>query len=253
MGVGVEANLQRQCKQASIHTYIMSSDGLTPQLIHKTPCEFIPGAFNELKGRLICGVGNILRVYEMGQKKLLRKQDNRNFKTNIVQIKCEQNRIFVADVQESVHVLKFKPEQGQLYIFADDVLNRWMTSFCLLDEDTVVGLDKFENFFVNRLPPGCEDEAEDDPAATKYQWENGCLNGAAFKFDKINQFFVGEVGTAIQKCKLSQGGAEVIMFSTSMGALGVFVPFDTRQDVDFFVHLQMYLQIEAAPLCGRDH
>lgn len=89
LGVGTEATLQRQCKQASIHTYIMSSDGLTPQLIHKTPCEFIPGAFNELKGRLICGVGNILRVYEMGQKKLLRKQDNRNFKSNIVQIRCE--------------------------------------------------------------------------------------------------------------------------------------------------------------------
>ena len=29
---------------------------------------FIPSAFNEVKSRLICGVGNILRVYEMGQK-----------------------------------------------------------------------------------------------------------------------------------------------------------------------------------------
>lgn len=110
LGVGTEATLQRQCKQASIHTYIMSTDGLTPQLIHRTPCEFIPGAFSELKGRLICGIGNILRVYEMGQKKLLRKQDNRNFKSNIVQIQCERNRIFVGDVQESIHVLRFKPE-----------------------------------------------------------------------------------------------------------------------------------------------
>ena len=51
----------------------MKSDGMIPQLIHKTPCEFIPSAFNELKGRLFSGIGNILRVYEMGQKKLLRK------------------------------------------------------------------------------------------------------------------------------------------------------------------------------------
>ena len=70
--------------------------------------------------------------------------------------------------------------------FVDDVLNRWLTSFCLLDSDTIAGLDKFENFFVNRLPIGCEDDAEDDPAATKFKWENGCMNAAAFKFDKVN-------------------------------------------------------------------
>jgi splicing factor 3B subunit 3 len=47
------------------------------------------------------------------------------------------------------------------------VLNRWLTSFCLLDDDTVAGVDKCENFFVNRLPLGCEEDAEDDPAASK--------------------------------------------------------------------------------------
>ncbi len=36
-------------------------------------------AFGEYKGRLIAGVGNILRVYELGQKKLLRKVENKNF------------------------------------------------------------------------------------------------------------------------------------------------------------------------------
>lgn len=36
-------------------------------------------AFNEYKGRLIAGVGSILRVYELGQKKLLRKVENKNF------------------------------------------------------------------------------------------------------------------------------------------------------------------------------
>jgi splicing factor 3B subunit 3 len=134
----------------------------------------------------VTGIGNILRVYELGQKQLLKKQDNRNFKSRILQIKCHQNRIFVADQQESVRVLKYRQEQGELYIFADDVLPRWMTSFCLLDEDTVAGLDKFENFFVNRLPLGCEEEAEDDPAISKQQWEVGFLNGAKYKMQKIN-------------------------------------------------------------------
>ena len=38
-----------------------------------------------------------------------------------------------------------------------------------------------------------------------------------------------------------------------MGGLQVFVPFETREDVDFFSHLEMYLRIESQPLCGRDH
>ena len=76
---------------------MITHDGRELQLLHRTPCEQIPSAFNEIKGRLIAGVGNILRVYEMGQKKLLRKFDNKNFKSLIVQIRCEENRIFVAD------------------------------------------------------------------------------------------------------------------------------------------------------------
>jgi splicing factor 3B subunit 3 len=222
-------------------------------LLHKTSCEQIPSAFNEIRGRIVCGVGSTLRIYEMGQKKLLRKYDNKNFKSAIVQIRCHDSRIYAGDMQESVHVLKFKPEQGQLYIFADDVLNRWLTNFCMLDEDTLAGVDKFENFFINRLPVGCEEDAEDDPTATKFQWENGYLNGAAFKMEKVNQFFVGEVGTAIQKCKLAASSNEVVLFGTTMGAICAMLPFDSRQDIDFFVHLQMYLQIESQPLCGRDH
>lgn len=31
------------------------------------------------------------------------------------------------------------------------------------------------------------------------------------------------------------------------------LPFMSREDVDFFVHLEMYLRQENPPLCGRDH
>lgn len=45
----------------------------------------------------------------------------------------ESGRIFAGDLQESIHVLKYKAEEIQLYTFADDVLNRWLTAFQLLD------------------------------------------------------------------------------------------------------------------------
>ena len=31
------------------------------------------------------------------------------------------------------------------------------------------------------------------------------------------------------------------------------IPFESRQDIDLFVHLQMYMQIECQPLSGREH
>ena len=31
------------------------------------------------------------------------------------------------------------------------------------------------------------------------------------------------------------------------------VPFTSKEDVDFFQHLEMHLRGENAPICGRDH
>lgn len=116
------------------------------------------------------------------------------------------------------------------------------------------GVDKFENLYVNRLPAGCEDDAEDDPTLTKFKWENGCLNGAAFKMDAICQFYMGEMGTQIIKTQMNpQSGNEMVLVSSTMGSVTAFIPFETREDVEFFSHLEMYLRIEAQPLCGRDH
>lgn len=134
-GVGLEAKLSpRGCSMGMIKTYRFSKDGRSLELLHNTPCEDIPSAFNEYRGKLVAGVGNILRLYELGMKKLLRKLENKNLTSPVISIKVEESgRIFAADISESVHVLKCKPEEQQFYIFADDVLKRWTTSFCLLD------------------------------------------------------------------------------------------------------------------------
>ena len=103
----------------------------------------------------------------------------------MVQLQTFNDRIFAADVSESIHVLKYKPDENQLYIFADDVLKRYTTAFTILDEDTVAAVDKFENLFVIRVPAGVEEDAEDDPTASRFKWENGLLNGASAKMDQV--------------------------------------------------------------------
>ena len=38
-----------------------------------------------------------------------------------------------------------------------------------------------------------------------------------------------------------------------MGSIGALYPFDNKEDIDFFLHLEMYMRVEHLPLCGRDH
>ena len=97
----------RDCDGGYIHLYRYLDDG-TVTLVHKTPLDGIPGAICAFKGRLLVGCGNALRLYDYGKKKLLRKVENRNFPNFITTIHASGERIYVGDVQESFHFVRYK-------------------------------------------------------------------------------------------------------------------------------------------------
>lgn len=70
---------------------------------------------------------------------------------------------------------------------------------------------------------------------------------------EMASFFLGDLGTTICKTSLMSTSNEVILYGTSMGGIGALYPFDSKEDVDFFLHLEMYLRIEQTPLSGREH
>jgi splicing factor 3B subunit 3 len=49
------------------------------------------------------------------------------------------------------------------------------------------------------------------------------------------------------------GGQEILLWSGLMGTIGVFIPFVSREDTDFFQSLEQHLRTEDPPLAGRDH
>lgn len=63
---------------------------------------------------------------------------------------------------------------------------------------------------------------------------------------------MGECGTSIQKITPSCG-TELVYCASTMGSITAFLPFETKEELDFFTHLEMYLRIESQPLSGRDH
>jgi len=252
IGTGKDMKLQpRSSNGGFIHTYRVAEGRL--QLIHKTPTDGIPQAMAAYQGRLLVGLGPVLRIYDLGKKKLLRKCENKTFPCCITSIFVYGPRIYVGDVSESFHMVRYKKSDNMLYIFADDTAPRWLTSQTLLDYDTLAGGDKFGNVFVARLPQDVSDDVEDDPTGAKIKWDAQCMNGAANKMEEVIQFHVGEAVTGLQRSALQAGGTEGIIYATLAGGIGALVPFTSREDVDFFTHLEMHLRQENPPLCGRDH
>lgn len=47
------------------------------ELVHKTTVDNVPTAICGFQGRVVIGIGRILRLYDIGKKKLLRKCENK--------------------------------------------------------------------------------------------------------------------------------------------------------------------------------
>ncbi|KAG8058068.1 hypothetical protein GUJ93_ZPchr0002g23542 [Zizania palustris] len=257
LAVGTAKGLQfwpkRNLSAGFIYIYKFVDEGRSLELLHKTQVEEVPLALCQFQGRLLAGVGSVLRLYDLGKRKLLRKCENKLFPRTIVSIHTYRDRIYVGDMQESFHYCKYRQDENQLYIFADDGVPRWLTAANHIDFDTMAGADKFGNIYFARLPKDVSDEIEEDPTGGEIKWEQGKLNGAPNRIVEIAQFHVGDVVTCLQKASLIPGGGECLIYGTVMGSVGALLAFNCREDVDFFSHLEMHLRQEHPPLSGRDH
>uniref|UniRef100_A0A4W6DGI9 Splicing factor 3B subunit 3 n=1 Tax=Lates calcarifer TaxID=8187 RepID=A0A4W6DGI9_LATCA len=236
-----------------IYTYRLIGGGEKLEFVHKTPVEDVPLAIAPFQGRVLVGVGKLLRIYDLGKKKLLRKCENKHVPNLVTGIHTIGQRVIVTDVQESLFWVRYRRNENQLIIFADDTYPRWVTTACLLDYDTMASADKFGNISIVRLPPNTSDDVDEDPTGNKALWDRGLLNGASQKAEVIVNYHVGETVLSLQKTTLIPGGSESLVYTTLSGGIGILVPFTSHEDHDFFQHLEMHMRSEFPPLCGRDH
>lgn len=236
-----------------IYTYRLGGGGDKLEFMHKTPVEDVPLAIAPFQGRVLVGVGKLLRIYDLGKKKLLRKCENKHVPNLVTGIHTIGQRVIVTDVQESLFWVRYKRNENQLIIFADDTHPRWVTTACLLDYDTMASADKFGNISIVRLPPNTSDDVDEDPTGNKALWDRGLLNGASQKAEVIMNYHIGETVLSLQKTTLIPGGSESLVYTTLSGGIGILVPFTSHEDHDFFQHLEMHMRSEFPPLCGRDH
>lgn len=104
LAVGTAKGLQfwpkRSFEAGFIHIYRFKEDGKVLELLHKTQVEGVPLALCQFQGRLLAGIGPILRLYDLGKRRLLRKCENKLFPNSITSIHTYRDRIYVGDMQE---------------------------------------------------------------------------------------------------------------------------------------------------------
>lgn len=244
----------RTLAAAYIHCYQFTDGNRSLELVHKTQVEDVPKALVGFGGRLLAGIGNRVRLYDMGKKKLLRKCELKGLPTLVHSIHViSPSRLVVGDLAESFHYVKYQKAENTFVLFADDVAPRWLTASCALDANTVAGADKFGNIFVTRLPQDVSDDVDDAQLLSRGAGNEALmLNGAPSKSDELVQYHVGETVTSLQKVTLGPGCAEVILYTTIMGGVGALLPITSKDDLELLQALEMHLRQEAPPLSGRD-
>lgn len=256
--VGTTTNMQLQPRKVESAAMRVYHVGVKPDgthylhLLHKTELNDVPTAMAAFNGRLLVGVASSLRLYELGKKKLLRKCELKNLPSSIKDLHIQGDRIVAANVREGFFYLKYRREENQLYVFAESVTPHWVMGSTLLDFDSAAGGDKFGNLFITRIPKEVSDDIEHDPTAGTLQIR-GETKATTHKLAEVVRFHVGEMVTSVIKAALIPGGADVLLYSTIHGAIGALVPFISREDVDFFSHLEMHMRQSVKSLCGRDH
>lgn len=254
VGTGKDMNvLPRSSTSGFIHVYRFHEEGKEIEFIHKTKVEHPPMALLGFQGRLLAGVGRVLRIYDLGMRQLLRKAEAEVVTNLIVGLQTQGSRIIVSDVQESISMVVYKFVENKLFPFVDDTIARWSTCMTMVDYETVAGGDKFGNLWLLRCPEKASLEADEEGSGAHLQHERQYLQGAPHRLSLMVHNYVQDIPTSIQKTSLVAGGKDCLLWSGLQGTLGILIPFVSREDVDFFQSLEQHLRTEDAPLAGRDH
>lgn len=243
----------RRFSEGYIHAYRFSEDGKQLKFLHKTKVEEPPTAMIPFQGRLLVGIGKMLRIYDLGIKQMLRKAQGDVADKLVVSLQTQGSRIIVGDVEEGVTFVVYKPEVNKLLPFADDTIKRWTTCTTMVDYQTVAGGDKFGNLWIVRVADKTSQDADEPGSELQLVHARSYLHGAPNRLAPMAHVYTQDVPMSICKTSLVVGGQEVLVWSGLQGTIGALVPFVNREDADFFQNLETHMRQEDPPLAGRDH
>ena len=237
-----------------IRVYRLNDQGRSFEFVHRTKVDSPPTAVAAFQGKVLVAEGRNLLMYGLGIRQMLRKSQALKAVPNLItSIDVMGSRIVLGDVQESVTFLVYKPIENKLIPFADDSVARWTTATTMVDYDTVAGGDKFGNVWLVRAPKKASEEADEEGAAGHLLNEKGYLGGTPNRLNLLIHNFTHDIPTSLLKTSLISGQKEMLIHAGLQGSITALIPFDSREDANFFQQLEQEMRKEEPPLVGRDH
>lgn len=240
-------------ESSSVLVYGLDSSNKQITFVHQTNLEDICYSIQSFQGKkVLLGAGGFLRLYSLGKKQLLLKSEFKKKFKIINNIRVSNDRVFISDATDSIHLIKYNDKNNQFYEVADDLLPKYVTSMDLLDYHSAVIADKFGNISVQRLPQNSDQEYTEDSFNYRFTWEQGYLNGAPVKFDEVVRFYLVNLITDIQEATLIRSNQKTIIYGDIEGKIGLMLPLELKNHLDFFVHFEMLMRDEFLNLTDRN-
>ncbi|RCK55485.1 Pre-mRNA-splicing factor RSE1 [Candida viswanathii] len=227
------------------------SKNKTLQFIHKTEVEEIPHVATSFQNKLLVASKNVIRLYELGQKQLLKKSTTViNFLANIIKIIPQSNRIIISDSHSSSIVFaKYDVSENQFVAIADDIVKRQVVSMFELDADTILTSDKFGNVSVSRLNEHISRQIDEDWTILKSS--ESVLNSCPFKLTNMADIYLGETVTSFQFTDDEDKNS--VLYCGIFGTLGALTPLVSKSEVELLINLQLEMRKVGGNELGKDH
>ena len=269
---------------------IKKNYAFTINLRFKDKVELLSTAICEYQNKILCGMYKELILYEIGKEHLLKKSRSNLIKDEIISLSINGDRILALTRRSSIYILKYNEFNALFYtIIADDFYSRYIHKVRFLDYDTIVGSDKFENFFIYRIPKDQYNSnfdsgrhaIKDSMTGFMTNSNDSFLHAANLKLVLMNEFHLGEIITEFQTIKIKEdfdnnnneeenensentnnmnnsddemdeNKIKAILYGTLAGGVGMLIQFNKREDALFFAQMELLLREYIDEPTGRN-
>lgn len=222
----------------AIRIYRFATTNTVMELVHVTQVDEPPLALRSFGGLLMAGVGPLVRLYDYGRSRLLRKAECGPFAGAVRTLEATGGgRALVGDVREGVSVVRWAPAERRLDVVSSGRAPCHLTAACVLDRGTAAVADRFGTVSLWREGPA----------------GGGGGGGGVGDMGAVAGIYTGDVVTALRRAQLTPQGDDVLLYFTISGGVGMLQPFRSREEADFVTVLEMHMRQQHPPLLGRDH
>ena len=249
------------------------------QFVYSTQMEYPVRSLIEYHGMILAGVGNNLRLYDIGLKSLLKKAELKKLSSDIIQLHVVHNQqqlenVFNNDnnisnqlnnlnnnhqtneiivsigMSDGINLIRFNTFSRKFEIFVDS-LPRWIVTCTPLSFTSYLCSDKFGEIFIFELPTETQQIAL-NPYSVLLQPNKYLYNASPNKLSIGMQFYTGDIATSFIPTTMTINGKPIILYSNFMGKLSALIELKHQSDKEFYQTLEMHMKLHFSNVSERE-